>query len=154
VAQVMLRVWREAYAGVLPPEVLAGLDHAELATAWEASIADPSGAVLVALDGARVVGFAALAPAGDPDLFGAPELRTLLVLPEERRHGHGSRLLAASAEAWREAGAALAACWVLDADTVLRDFLERAGWGRDGARRVLSTGHAEVGVSRLHTDLS
>ena len=156
VAAVQVAAWTERYARLLPAGVLAGLDPAGLAVQWRAAVQSPPSPrhlLLVALEGAAVRGFAAVGPATDDDSRGSGELLTLLVLPGAERRGHGSRLLQAAAAHWREFGWSEAVAWVLDGDTVLRDFLLSAGWGSDGATRGLDTGEREIGQVRLHTDL-
>lgn len=156
VAAVQVAAWTERYARLLPAGVLAGLDPAAVAAQWRAAVErppTPRHVLLVALEGAAVRGFAAIGPATDEDARGSGELLTLLVLPGAERRGHGSRLLQAAAAHWRDLGWAEAVAWVLDGDTVLRDFLLAAGWGSDGATRGLDTGEREVGQVRLHTDL-
>ena len=65
IARVQAVTWRTAYRGVLPAEVLDGWDEAAAADAWQAAITappTPGHAVLVALEHAVVVGFAAQGP--------------------------------------------------------------------------------------------
>src|SRR4029453_6360673 len=94
---VQAAVWREAYAGVVDPEVLAAFQPQEFARTWRASLADPPPGVyrlLVALADDRVVGFGATAPTRAPDAsMQTGEVLPLGVLLEARRQGHGSRLL-------------------------------------------------------------
>jgi ribosomal protein S18 acetylase RimI-like enzyme len=101
-----------------------------------------------------VAGFAAHGPATDPDLDprGTGELLALLVDPGHERHGHGSRLLAATVDHLRDDGYATAVTWVFEGDTVLRDFLGGAGWASDGATRALDMGRP-VPMLRMHTTL-
>lgn len=95
-----------------------------------------------AADPRRVAGFAAFGPAGDPDCDPATtaELFALTVAPDETGHGHGSRLLTASADLLRDAGFTLAVCWTLLDDARLRSFLQETGWTPDGAYRDLDRG--------------
>ena len=70
IAAVQVRAWRESYAGVLPEEMLAGLDPAAFAEAGREAMARPADArhrVLVALERNLVTGFVVTGPAGDPD---------------------------------------------------------------------------------------
>lgn len=157
VAAVQVSVLTERYARLLPPGALAGLAPAAVAAQWRAAVESPptpEHLLLVAVEGAAVRGFVALAPAGADDGAGERgELLTLLVLPGAERRGHGSRLLAAAAAAWRDQGRGEAIAWVLDGDTVLRDFLLGSGWGSDGATRSLEAGGRAVGQVRMHTDV-
>ena len=151
--------WRDAYARVLPAEELAALDPGELARSWAVAIRQAPSArhhVLVAAEGEVPVGFAALAPAGDPDLHPGTgtELLTLVVGPGRRGRGHGSRLLSASAEVVRNDGVQELTTWVGADEDAVRAFLEAAGWAPDGATRELDLrgdGAVVVRQLRLHT---
>jgi GNAT superfamily N-acetyltransferase len=102
-----------------------------------------------------ITGFAAHAPAGDPDQDATTtgELLTLLVDPGHRRAGHGSRLLAATVDHLRDDGCTTAVTWVFAADETLRAFLVSAGWAPDGAHSKVDMGKP-VPMVRLHTALA
>ena len=167
IARIQLSTWRTAYRRLFPPHVLADLDVEYLAGGWREAIAEsPSERhrVLIAVEqgeSAYVVGFAASGPADDQAL--APEERPLgadvaaitdlLVEPRWGRRGHGSRLLAASVDLWRDDGFKSAVAWVYDADTVMRRFLGSAGWEPDGAARALDVDDMLVPQLRLHVGL-
>ena len=156
VARVQLETWKAAYAEVLPPEALA-LDVADVEAAWSQAVSAPPSPfhrVLAALDGAEVVGFAACEPCPDEDLDDpAAELTALLVEPQCGRRGHGSRLLAAAVDLWREDHVALAVTWVFDTDDVVKAFLTTAGWAPDGSARGLEADGTAVRQERWHTAL-
>jgi GNAT superfamily N-acetyltransferase len=161
VGRVQFTTWREAYAGILPTEVLDVLDAEELATAWRTAAQRPPSPyhrLLVAAQDGAVVGFSAVGPAADTDLDPGRvgELYTLLVEPSAAGRGHGSRLLMASADHLREDGFSTAVTWLLAADERMRGFLTEAGWAPDGAYRGLVTGPEPAPTLqqvRLHTDL-
>ncbi|MGH8868854.1 MAG: GNAT family N-acetyltransferase [Actinomycetes bacterium] len=157
VATVQLRVWRSAYAEVVPSDVLGALSPDELADRWAQAAASPPSArhlLLVACEGADVVGFAAVTPAEDDDADAADaELAALLVDPDHGRAGHGSRLLAAAVESMREQGVRRAQAWLLSTDDALRALLTSAGWAPDGATRDLDMGRL-VHQVRLHADVT
>lgn len=162
IARIQVRTWRAAYREVLPSPAL---DEATSPAAeqqwqhnWQEAIAHPPSkrhAVLVATESDRVVGFAAIEPAGDSDCLPATdaEMLTLLVDPEAGRRGHGSRLLAAAADHLRAHGFVTAVTWIFADDAVTRSFLESAGWGFDSAHRDLDMGEL-VRQLRLHTSLT
>ncbi|MEZ5116361.1 MAG: GNAT family N-acetyltransferase [Candidatus Nanopelagicales bacterium] len=150
-AAVQVAAWRAAYDGVLPSVVLDSLDPSDLALEWaRAILTPPSGAyrVLVALEGDRVVGYAATSPTSDPDADPATEgeLVALAVAPDAQRRGHGSRLLAAAADYLAGDGFTGAVTWFPAADEARRAFLESAGWGPDGAFRELDI-DADAGLT-------
>ncbi len=136
---VQLRAWRSGI-GDLVPDLVEQLDVPAMTAQWAAAITSPptpGHRVLVALDGARVVGLAALAPAPE-----GVEVIALEVEPDHRRGGHGSRLLAACVDLGRLDGAAHVLTWVLGDDEARATFLSSAGLGRDGASRTLVEGGA------------
>jgi GNAT superfamily N-acetyltransferase len=155
IARVQAAVWARTYAGLLPPDLLAAPGSADAAETWQAAAAQPPSErhrVLTALDGDRVVGVAALAPATDPDLDPQldAELHVFCVDPDEEGRGHGSRLLNAAADMMREAGVQHLHVWLGDAERPLRTFLEGAGWAVDGATRTLDLrGDGEVQVAQV-----
>ncbi|MDN5768063.1 MAG: GNAT family N-acetyltransferase [Humibacillus sp.] len=148
-------VWREAYAALLPAEVVAQFEPREFTNAWRSSLENPPSRdhlLLVACAGEQVVGFAAVAPSGDPDLADdGAELLVLGVHPEARRQGHGSRLLNAAVDTARGRGRRSLATWILAEADELRSFLHSAGLESDGAQRerVVSSDGATVWEVRL-----
>ena len=165
-ADLQLACWTAAYTDVLPEHALAVIaaERAAMLTQWEGSAAaPPSGRhrVLVALDDGdqnTVAGAAATAPAEDEDLDpGADgELLVLLVAPDRRRRGHGSRLLAAAVDHLREDGFARAVGWLDDSDDAAGRLLRSSGWAPDGTVRTLDLdgdGAVLVRQERWHTDL-
>jgi GNAT superfamily N-acetyltransferase len=169
IARIQLVTWRTAYRRMFPAHVLANLDEAYLARGWtEAITAPPSKRhrVLVAIEqgesASTTVGFAAAGPSDEQAL--APEepplgedvaaVTDLLVEPRWGRRGHGSRLLAATVDLWREDGFGRAVAWVYDADAATKKFLTSTGWEADGAGRALDVEDMLVPQFRMHVDLS
>ncbi len=157
VAEIQVDTWRTCYAPRLPAGALDALDVTLVEAGWRAAIStppSPAHRLLVALSGARIVGYLAAGPGEDEDAGLADgELLALTVAPAEQRMGHGSRLLAAGVTALDEAGYAFARTWTFDADAPLHTFLSGAGWEPDGARRELDMGEP-VGQQRWHTQLA
>ena len=162
IAEVQVTAWRAAYAGLLPAAELDALEAARLAAGWHASLVQPRDArnrVLVALDRNRIVGFAVLSPAADPDCdpVADGELADLTVLPAERGRGHGSRLQQAAVETLAADRFTRAVTWVATGQDDLRAWLAAAGWAPDGAHRALDLygdGAVTVKQVRLHTALA
>lgn len=156
IGSVLERSWRHGYAALLPPAVLPLLSAETLADAWAGAVTAPPSphhAVLVAVADGLVVGLVALAPGVDPDAGpGDGELVELAVDPAHRRHGHGSRLLAAAVDTLRAVGGTTLRTWTAERDAARRGFLESAGFRPDGARRVLAAGDGtELPQLRLGT---
>lgn len=154
--------WRTTYAALLPERARTALEPTDLAASWEQAVTDPPSRrhrVLVATAQGTVVGFAAVGPTsdadGDPDVDA--EIMVLVVDPDAHHRGHGSRLLNATVDLVRDNGFHRVRTWVPDADQPRRRFLESAGFGPDGATRVLDTagdGTSTVHESRLATTLT
>lgn len=161
IADVQVAAWRRSYVGVLPDEVLAGLDRDSLVAAWREEIARPGEArqrILVALDEDRVVGYVLTAPATDPDCDPAVdgEIDDLTVHSEHEHGGHGSRLLHAAIDTLRADRFERAVVWLTSTDDARRAFLTESGWVADGAHRTLDLnddGKVLVNQVRLHVGL-
>ncbi len=158
VVRIQLETWQVAYADLLPPDVLAGLDAEQAALTWTEALATAQ--VFVATEGEWTVGFCAAGPAPEPELADAegalPEdaatvglISTLLVEPRWGRRGHGGRLLATAAQALRAGGSTRAITWVPERDEASRKFYGRAGWGADGTARTLDAGGRPLREIRL-----
>lgn len=139
IGMVQAMVFREAYAGRVPDDVVALFEPDAFARSWRESLAAPPEGVhrlMVACAGDQVVGLAAIGPSQDPDAGGASgEVTVLGVHPEARRQGHGSRLLNAGVDVLREAGADAVSLWVLSDAEAVRAFLAASGFAPDGAYR-------------------
>lgn len=139
VGLVQATVFRETYAGRVPDEVLALFEPDAFARSWRESLTTPPPGVhrlLVACAGEQVVGLAAVGPSQDPDAGTATgEVTVLGVHPDARRQGHGSRLLNATVDVLRDAGADTVALWLPADDEAGRAFLAASGFAPDGAFR-------------------
>ena len=164
-ARVQVASWRSAFAGIVPPELLGELTSLEAAAVWRdrwrEAIGNPPTSrhrVLTAVtDGMprEVAGFVSGGPATDADRWPATdaEIYEFRVAPDRTGQGHGGRLMHAAAETLVSDGFRTVSIWVLEADALLRQFLESAGWALDGARGELDVG-VSVPVVRLHTAIS
>jgi GNAT superfamily N-acetyltransferase len=166
IARIQVATWRTAYRRLIPRHVLDDLDAPRMATIWRESIEAPPSPrhrVLIAVEQAEeathTVGFVATGPADEDAL--APEekplpetcaaVTDLLVEPRWGRRGHGSRLLAATVDHWRDDGFHTAVAWAYDNDPATRGFLGSAGWEPDGVTRALDVDDLLVPQTRLHT---
>lgn len=131
--------WRDAYADLLPAEVL-DVPAEQLAQAWTAQLA--SGSALIAEENTHPVGFALVAADLDEQRRGRIEV--LGVLPRWARRGHGGRLIAHCADLLRAAGAERGVWWAVQSDASIAAFLAGVGWEPTGRRRVLDTGEGSL----------
>jgi GNAT superfamily N-acetyltransferase len=168
IARIQLSTWRSAYRRMFPPHVLANLDEAYLARGWSEAIESaPSGRhrVLISIEQSEistsVVGFAAAGPADEQALVpdeppladDVAAITDLLIEPRWSRRGHGSRLLAAVVDLWREDGFSTAVAWAYEQDKAMQKFLTSAGWEPDGAGRALDVDDMLVPQVRFHVAL-
>jgi L-amino acid N-acyltransferase YncA len=125
----------QRYCGQMPDEHLDGLRPKERA-GWERGLSrdraqDP---VLVVEEVGRVVGFAVVGPAQEPE--GAGELYAITVDPDHWGTGAGSALPAAAQVELARLGYAEAVLWVLPDNARGCRFYEVAGWTTDGTQRT------------------
>src|SRR5690242_19435028 len=93
IARVHVESWRMTYAGLIPDEYLAGLNHADREEKWRETLAVRNGATFVAVDEAEgIVGFASGGPerSGNRDYTG--ELYAIYILEDWQRRGIGKAL--------------------------------------------------------------
>ena len=157
IARVQIAAWRDMYADVLAPEVLESLDVDDFAERWTVSLTKPQDArirVLVALDRADIRGFALVHPSFDPDADQVTdgEVGELVIDPEHRGEGHGSRLLQAAMDTLAADHFTRVRWWIASTDDALRDFVTSSGWEADGAHRELQDDAGNtIKQVRLHT---
>ena len=133
IAAVHVATWRDAYAGLLPDEMLAGLDVTDWAGRWRDRLAaPPEGMFTLAfeVDG-QVRGFVSGGPSRDD--FPGGEVYAIYMDPAFQGRGAGGRMLAAATALLAGAGFTDASLWVLAENQTARGFYESQGWRRDGA---------------------
>jgi ribosomal protein S18 acetylase RimI-like enzyme len=80
------------------------------------------------------------------------EVGELVVDPEHRGEGHGSRLLQAAMDTLAADHFSRVRWWIASTDDALRDFVTSSGWEADGAHRELQDEAGNtVKQVRLHT---
>lgn len=132
VAKIQVESWISALGERLGPRRHSAFDVDAVQASWAAAIAQPptpGHRVLVALAGERIVGFVAVAPPKD--------IVALEVAPDQRRRGHGSRLLSAAVDHLRMHGAEEMRIWALEKDSVRSEYLRSVGFAESGMRREL-----------------
>ena len=136
IAAVHVATWRDAYAGLLPDDFLAGLVVEEWAERWRGrfSATVPGIFTLVFESDERVRGFVS----GGPDRHGYPggEVFAIYVDPQCQGLGAGRQLLSAGVRCLAEAGFSEASLWVLAGNRPARGFYEAHGWRADGTEKA------------------
>jgi ribosomal protein S18 acetylase RimI-like enzyme len=96
-AKVRVDTWRDAYRGILPGELLAGLSYQATAERWQKvywEAREPGVAVFVAEnEHQEIVGIAICGPEQSQDPIYQGEIYVLYVLPQYQRQGIGRRLV-------------------------------------------------------------
>ena len=140
IAAVHVQSWRETYAHLLPAPALAALDVSARAERWTDIIAGGT-AVWVAVDGARVVGWASVSTGhGQPRDV---ELEGIYVLASHHGKDIGPQLLTAAL------GESAAYLWVAVDNPRALAFYRRNGFEPDGATKVEQLLDSPVPVQRL-----
>ncbi len=143
-ARLHIACWREAYAGIVPADALAGADLDERSAKWRQSIADPASFVLGAFEGAEPVALILARPRSDPEAsLGDGEIPALYVRASHYRRRLGSRLMAGAAGWWLGRGGHSLRLGVLAANARAVAFYERLGG------RVVKTGTYRWGGAEI-----
>jgi len=124
--------WREAYAGILDPDVLAARtsDLEARTERWRHIIANTPPRWLAVADDGEVVGFSAAGPGRDDDVDVPLELYAIYVRKAQYGTGLADRLLT------KAVGDEPAYLWVFEANPRAQAFYARHGFRPDGARKA------------------
>jgi ribosomal protein S18 acetylase RimI-like enzyme len=145
VGRVHVRVWQEAYAGLMPADYLDALDPDQFATSWRERLAAPRPGVAhwLARDESGIVGLATSGPARDEDAPTDWQLYAINVLARGHGTGVGAALLVAAL------GDRAAYLWVVEGNERAIAFYRKHGFSDDGVREHLpETGTPELRMSR------
>lgn len=147
VVRIRVRAWQQAYAGIMPQDVLDALDGRiedeiqRTRQRWESGRPLPFTTVVAEPTPGLVTGFATygpyrLVPSGEQVDHRAGEVVLIYVDPRHQRAGAGRALMDAAVAALREAGAGEVRLWVLEQNASARRFYQRYGFVADGQRHV------------------
>lgn len=142
-AEIHIQTWRETYAGIMPEEILAGLDVDKWTQTWRDAFAgadDPAFAVFLAHDlGGAPSGFLTCRRQTSQKLLPLGydgEITHLYLLRRLHRQGVGRRLSQIAARRLLDKGCAAAALWVLRDNPPARRFYEALGAAPTGVAGV------------------
>ena len=147
IARVHIASWQEAYAGVVPDDVLANLDVVRREEEWHGWLENgPRDGVrtwLASSEEAGVVGFATLGPSRDEDAERrTSEIYAIYLVPDAWGHGVARDLMRTMlAEPEAEDPITL---WVLADNPRARHFYRRHGFDSDGTERLEDFGGARL----------
>jgi GNAT superfamily N-acetyltransferase len=144
IAQVHVDAWRVGYNGLLPDEVLAGLDKSARQHMWAAFAADPAprSVLLVTEVSGAIRGFVHIGPTrdldDDPSLTG--EVYAIYAAPSGWNTGVGRALITRALTEFDGFGYGQASLWVLNTNARARRFYEAGGWQPDGTLKTATVG--------------
>ena len=144
IAAVHFASSRDAYRGILPDDWLdaLSLDAHEVFWRWTVESLNQDGAVWVAADSGRIIGFCTTARSDESDAAGdTAEVGWLYVAPNRAGEGVGSSLLAQAISSAADQGFGEATLWVYADNERARRFYESAGWQPDGSEQRKQRGN-------------
>jgi ribosomal protein S18 acetylase RimI-like enzyme len=145
VAEVHVASWRVAYRTIVPASYLDALSASDRAARYDfAGRLAESPTTWLALEGSTVTGFISLSRARgrrDADLG---EIQALYVDPSCWRSGTGTALMALGESELVKNGCRGAILWVLEDNTIGRNFYHRAGWTPTGERSTITINEVEI----------
>lgn len=139
IAEIHVRSWQAAYAGLIPQSYLDSLTPAQRVPGWIQTIRNEDvsrGGTLIATDQCdRAVGFAHFRESRDDDTAAdhVGEVWAIYLEPDAWGTGAGRALMAAAVGGLADLGYQHATLWVLDSNARARRFYEAAGFRPDGA---------------------
>lgn len=148
--RVHMAVWRDAYAGIMPADYLAGLSDERSAAGWRDQLSraagSPARTLLVVDPDGRVAGFGSAGPSRDEDAPTDWELYVVNLLAHARGTGVADRLLD------EVVGDREATLWVVEDNARARAFYTRRGFVDEGGRSEHpATGTSEIRMVRRVT---
>jgi ribosomal protein S18 acetylase RimI-like enzyme len=149
---VHVQAWREAYAGMVPDAILAGLVPAQRAGMWRDGLARGMAVQLAEQDDV-IVGFSAGGKQRDASLPYSSEIYAIYVLRHAQRLGIGRALMAAIAGDLLAQGHVSTMLWVLEANTPARRFYGMLGAREIARREQQREGFRDIGIAYAWDDL-
>jgi ribosomal protein S18 acetylase RimI-like enzyme len=130
IAEVHVRSWQAAYAGIVPDEDLARLSVGQREQFWSQILSKDERATFVLVNGHLVVGWSSFGSARDEDCDPAlvAELYGIYLLPEYWTTGCGKQLYRATENRIRQTLIDNLVLWVFEKNTRARRFYEAAGY--------------------------
>ena len=136
-----IAAWREAYAHILDPTLLAKLDIGRESAKWRERIIEHSETVcfLVACDGTEINGYCVVGPNRFPEVDCDAELQAIYVHPSAQRTGVGRLLLKPAVD------------WLVQKNFhsmvvfVFRDNPKGVGFYKSVGARFRDSGELEIG---------
>lgn len=135
-ADIQIRSWQSAFAGILSDAVMANKTRPErLVQVYEAAAASREHHGFLIRRDEKPCGMAWYGPARRSEMKEDAELICIHILPEEKGKGLGSRLIAHVLADMKQQGFEECYLWVFTANEKARAFYERTGFAAAGMRK-------------------
>lgn len=155
-ANILMRSWEAAYAGIIPDEAIREKNAGRPAM-WQKTLSGEHHNY-IALDGDTPAGLMGLCPSRDDDL--SPALRPLVgevgaiyLHPDFWDRGYGREMMAFALDTLGRQGFSVITLWVLEENTRARRFYEKCGFYFDGTQKEIVIGKPLVEV-RCRKDIA
>jgi ribosomal protein S18 acetylase RimI-like enzyme/ADP-ribose pyrophosphatase YjhB (NUDIX family) len=151
VAELHVASWQGAYVGIVPHDYLANLSVDRREESWRQVLAEGRSELLVAEDGASVLGFVSFGPSRDGDApAGQGEIWALYVLPSAWSTGVGQALWSAARDRLLAAGFRSISLWVIAGNERAMRFYSAAGFSVEpNSEKAFEIGGAKVHEVRM-----
>ncbi len=150
IAQIHVSSWREAYAGILPEDYLAGLSIEKHTAFWKRELAGGESITLVSEREGSITGWVSGGGSRDDDGAAASEVFAIYVSPEHWGEGSGRELMDAMS-AHFPSGLPIT-LWVLERNLRGIGFYQRLGFAADGSSKIIRIAGAELAEIRLRKE--
>ena len=152
IVRINADAWREAYAGIVPDDVLAAIDVDGRAKRYERRMAgDRTHETMVATGDGRTVGYVLFGPYREGESLDSSigEVCAIYVDPRSWGGGVGRVLMAAALERLTALGYPQVRLWVLEANEPARGFYAHLGFRPDGGRSTFAVRRSDGTVVDL-----
>lgn len=147
-AELLTASWRVAYRGLVPDDVLQGLDVIKRTERFRNALAEGAEETYLAEQDDALLGFMTLRACRDEDLNPQTtgEIWGIYLAPSRWRSGIGTFLCRTAESILRAHGFEQVTLWVLDTNDRARRFYEAMGFRPDGAATELTYGEPRTVV--------
>ncbi|MEM7019803.1 MAG: GNAT family N-acetyltransferase [Pseudomonadota bacterium] len=132
IAEIHIRTWQVAYAGIMPGEHLASLSIETRTENWRKMLSQSPNNTLVAEENDTITGWISYGPCRDEDDADKGEVYAIYILPEYWGQGYGEALLTQAETNLQRLGYQVVTLWVLEDNHRARRFYENRGYQPDG----------------------
>ncbi len=150
IADIHVRSWQAAYAGILPDGYLAALSVEKHTAFWNRELAGSGGTTLVSEREGSITGWVSGGSSRDDDGAATSEIYAIYVSPDCWGGGSGKKLMEA-VEGHFPPGPPIT-LWVLEQNQRGIGFYQRLGFTADGSAKIIGLGGAELTEIRLRKE--